>query len=398
MSSRALQHRHRRLRLHGPDALQRVPQGLPTSSTPRYQPVLKAVCGRDEAKTKAFADKWGYESTETDWRKLIERKDIDAIDICTPNNTHAEIAIAAATGGQDGALRKAARDGRRRRARRWCEAVEKAGVPNTVWYNYRRVPAVTLAKQLDRRRASSGKIFHYRANFLQDWTISRRPPAGRRRPLAARRRRRPARGVTGDLLAHCIDTAIWLNGSDRQRQRDDRDVHQGAQAHAHRQGREGRHRRRLHVPLPLRQRLARPLRIHPLRPRPQGALHVRDQRRERARSSGTCTTCTGCSTSTTATKARPRLAQRPRHRRRPALHEELVGAGPADRLRAHLRPPGRRLPRSGWRRASPARRRSATRWKRRKSATRFWSLGGRGSGWSWGQHDKWRVAPFVDKN
>src|SRR4028119_1359960 len=64
------------------------------------QPVLKAVCGRDEGKVKDFARKWGYESTETDWRKVVERKDIDAIDICTPNNSHKEIAIAAAKAGE----------------------------------------------------------------------------------------------------------------------------------------------------------------------------------------------------------------------------------------------------------------------------------------------------------
>ena len=62
--------------------------------------MLKAVCARDEAKAKAFADKWGYESIETDWRKLLARKDIDAVDICTPNNLHKEIAIAAAEAGK----------------------------------------------------------------------------------------------------------------------------------------------------------------------------------------------------------------------------------------------------------------------------------------------------------
>ena len=90
------------------------------------------------------------------------------------------------------------------------EAVEKAGVANTVWYNYRRVPAVTLAKQLiDEGRL--GRIFHYRAQFLQDWTIDANLPQGgaalwRLDVNAA------GSGVTGDLLAHCIDTAIWLNG------------------------------------------------------------------------------------------------------------------------------------------------------------------------------------------
>ena len=65
-----------------------------------HQPVLKAICGRNEANTRAFADKWGYESIETDWRKLVERKDIDVIDICTPNDSHMEIAIAAAQAGK----------------------------------------------------------------------------------------------------------------------------------------------------------------------------------------------------------------------------------------------------------------------------------------------------------
>src|SRR5215208_6752560 len=112
-----------------------------------YRPVLKAACGRDKDQTKKFADTWGYESVETDWRKLIERKDIDAIDICTPNNTHKEMALAAAKAGKmilcEKPLSMNAKDGEE-----MCQAVEKAGVRNMVWYNYRRVPAVTFAKQL----------------------------------------------------------------------------------------------------------------------------------------------------------------------------------------------------------------------------------------------------------
>ena len=91
--------------------------------------------------------KWGYESVETDWRKLIDRKDIDLIDITSPNNTHAEIAIAAAKAGKMVLCEKPlGRNGAG--GAKMVEAVEKAGVPNMVWYNYRRVPAVTLAKQL----------------------------------------------------------------------------------------------------------------------------------------------------------------------------------------------------------------------------------------------------------
>src|ERR1051326_1364431 len=97
-----------------------------------YQPVLKALCARSADKAKAFADKWGYESVETDWRRLVERKDIDLIDICTPNNTHAEMAIAVAQAGKmilcEKPLALNAAEGKR-----MVEAVERAGVPNMVW-------------------------------------------------------------------------------------------------------------------------------------------------------------------------------------------------------------------------------------------------------------------------
>ena len=174
-----------------------------------YQPVLKAVCARDAAKAQAFAANWGYESVETDWRKLIEREDIDLVDIASPNNTHAEIAIAAAKAGKMILCEKPlAMNGAE--AEKMVRAIEKAKVPNMVWYNYRRVPAITLAKQLI-DEGKLGKIFHYRAKFLQDWTISKDLPQG-----GAGLWRLDAKvagsGVTGDLLAHCIDTAMWLNG------------------------------------------------------------------------------------------------------------------------------------------------------------------------------------------
>ncbi len=175
-----------------------------------YRPVLKAVCARDREKAQAFADTWGYESVETDWKALLKRDDIYAVDICTPNNLHREIAIAAAEAGKailcEKPLAINAAEGEEMVA-----AVEKAGVPNIVWYNYRRVPAVTLAKKLiDEGRL--GRIFHFRSVFLQDWTIAADLPQGgaalwRLDVNAA------GSGVTGDLLAHCIDTAIWLNGS-----------------------------------------------------------------------------------------------------------------------------------------------------------------------------------------
>jgi myo-inositol 2-dehydrogenase/D-chiro-inositol 1-dehydrogenase len=174
-----------------------------------YEPVLKAVCARNPERARAFADTWGYESIESDWRSLVKRADIDLIDIASPNDTHAEIAIAAAKAGKMVLCEKPL--GRTSaEAKAMVDAVEKAGVPNMVWYNYRRVPAVALAKQLiDEGRL--GRIFHYRAKFLQDWTISQDLPQGGeglwRLDVGV-----AGSGVTGDLLAHCIDTALWLNG------------------------------------------------------------------------------------------------------------------------------------------------------------------------------------------
>jgi len=175
----------------------------------QYTPVLKAVCSRREGKVKAFAEQWGYESIETDWKALIARDDIDAVDICTPNEMHAEIAIAAARAGKMILCEKPlARN--LEEAQQMVDAVEKAGVKNTVWYNYRRTPAVTLAKQII-DSGKLGRIFHYRANFLQDWTINADLPQGGD-ALWRLDAESAGSGVTGDLLAHCIDTAMWLNG------------------------------------------------------------------------------------------------------------------------------------------------------------------------------------------
>ena len=174
-----------------------------------YRPVLKAVCARNAEQAQAFAARWGYESVETDWKKLISRKDIDCVDICVPNNLHHDIAIAAAKAGKmvlcEKPLSMDTKEGQK-----MVTAVEKAKVPNMVWYNYRRVPAVTLAKQLV-DEGKLGRIFHYRAVFLQDWTMSADLPQGGT-ALWRLDAKAAGSGVTGDLLAHCIDTALWING------------------------------------------------------------------------------------------------------------------------------------------------------------------------------------------
>ena len=174
-----------------------------------YAPVLKTVCARNAEKAGAFAAKWGYEKVETDWRKVVADPAIDLVDICLPNNLHAEVAIAAAEAGKaiicEKPLARTAAE-----AEPMVAAVEKAGVPNFVSFNYRRIPAVALAKQII-DSGKLGKIFHYRANFLQDWTINADVPQGGKDTWRLSVDEAGS-GVTGDLLAHCIDLALWQNG------------------------------------------------------------------------------------------------------------------------------------------------------------------------------------------
>jgi predicted dehydrogenase len=174
-----------------------------------HRPVLKCLCARDAAKAGVFAETWGYESVETDWKKVIERDDIDLVDICSPNDSHLEIAVAAAKAGKMVACEKPLAMNVAE-AEEMTAAVEEAGVPNMVWFNYRRVPAISLARQVV-EEGRIGKPYHYRATYLQDWTIAEDVPQGG----AALWRldvNVAGSGVTGDLLAHSIDTAMWLNG------------------------------------------------------------------------------------------------------------------------------------------------------------------------------------------
>ena len=143
-----------------------------------------------EDKIKSFAENWGYESYETDWRKLVARKDIDLIDIGSPNNTHHEIVLAAAKAGKmilcEKPLAMNVAEGEEMVA-----AVEKAGVPNMVWFNYRRVPAIALAKQIDRRRPHRPAV-PLSGHVPAGLDHRRRRAARRRGPLAAGRRAWPA--------------------------------------------------------------------------------------------------------------------------------------------------------------------------------------------------------------
>jgi predicted dehydrogenase len=168
----------------------------------RFELKRKVVCGRDAARLQDMASRWDWEETSTNWRSVIDRKDIQIVDIATPNNLHAEIAIAAAQAGKIVLCEKPL-------ARNLEEAASMAQaakhVPNLVWFNYRRVPAITLAKQIiDEGRL--GKIYHYRANYLQSWGADPNLNGWRFKASEA------GSGVVGDLLAHLVDIAMVLNG------------------------------------------------------------------------------------------------------------------------------------------------------------------------------------------
>ncbi len=174
-----------------------------------YQPVLKCCCARNVENLKKFQAAWGYESIETDWRKVVESDDIDIIDVVTPNFLHKDMVIAAAEAGKIIICEKPLAMNSQE-ATEMVAAVEKAGVPSCVSFCYRRNPSVALFKQLvDENRI--GRPFHYRATYNQDYTISTKVPVG-----GASLWRLDANvagsGVTGDLLAHSIDCAEWLNG------------------------------------------------------------------------------------------------------------------------------------------------------------------------------------------
>jgi len=174
-----------------------------------YEPVMKVVCDSNEKKVKEFAENWGWENIETNWHNMVDRKDVDLVDICTPNNTHYEIAMAAARDGKIIACEKPLAMNAEE-AQLMTEAVEKSGKPNMVWFNYRRVPAAALTKQII-EEGRIGRVFHYRAKYLQDYTISPDVPQGGD-ALWRLDARVAGSGVTGDLLAHSIDMATWLIG------------------------------------------------------------------------------------------------------------------------------------------------------------------------------------------
>lgn len=168
-------------------------------------PAMRAICGRDEAGVRKAADELGWQGYETDWRKLIARDDIGLVDVSTPGDSHAEIAIAAAEAGKHVYCEKPLAN-TLDEARAMVAAVEKAGVVNFVNFNYRRVPAIAFARQLI-DQGFVGEIRHWRAVYLQDWIVDPQFPL-----VWRLQKELTGSGALGDIGAHIIDLARMLVG------------------------------------------------------------------------------------------------------------------------------------------------------------------------------------------
>jgi predicted dehydrogenase len=170
-----------------------------------FKPVLKAACDINPQSQKDFAERLGWESFETSWETMIGRNDIDIIDICTPNNTHMPIAVAAAKAGKHVICEKpAAMDAAE--AKQMYEAAEKAGVKNMIAFNYRRVPALALAKKMI-EEGKLGIIYHLNAVYYQDWLVDPEFPWVWRHDANL-----AGSGAHGDMNAHTVDLARFLVG------------------------------------------------------------------------------------------------------------------------------------------------------------------------------------------
>lgn len=171
----------------------------------KAHPVLHTICGRNAREVAAAGKKLGWSRAETDWQKVVANPEIDIIDINTSNEWHAPIAIAAARAGKHILCEKPlALDAKE--ARSMMVAAEKAGVVNMVCHNYRRIPALVLAQRII-AAGDLGKIYHYRARYLQDWIVDPAFPFNWRFD-----KKRSGSDANGDINAHIIDLARYLVG------------------------------------------------------------------------------------------------------------------------------------------------------------------------------------------
>ncbi len=171
-------------------------------------PVMRAVCGRDPARVAQAAQRLGWDSTETDWTRLLVRTDIDLVDICTPGDTHAEIAIAALEAGKHVLCEKPLAN-TVSEAEAMAAAAGRAaehGVRAMVGFTYRRVPAIALARRLV-QEGRIGEVRHVRAQYLQDWLSDPRAPMSWRLE-----KDKAGSGALGDIGAHVVDLTQHITG------------------------------------------------------------------------------------------------------------------------------------------------------------------------------------------
>lgn len=170
-----------------------------------YEPVLKIAAGTDEAATKAFAEKWGFERFTTDWREAVEREDVDVVNIVTPTYLHKEMVVLAAKNKKHIFCEKPCAMSAKE-AEEMEAACEKAGVLHYLNHNYRRVPAVSYAKQLI-DEGKIGEIYHFRGAYLQDWIMDEDFPLTWHLKCET-----AGGGPLFDLASHSVDLARYLVG------------------------------------------------------------------------------------------------------------------------------------------------------------------------------------------
>ncbi|MFQ5741037.1 MAG: Gfo/Idh/MocA family protein [Acidobacteriota bacterium] len=169
------------------------------------RPRMKVICGRHAARVKEAADRYGWEEQASDWREVVGRKDIDVVDICSPGDTHHPIAVAAAQAGKVVFCEKPLANDLTQ-AEQMYQAVLSAGVLHMICHNYRKVPAVVLARTLI-ENGRLGELYHFRGTYLQDWIVDPEFPL-----LWRLKKEKAGSGALGDILSHSLDLARYLVG------------------------------------------------------------------------------------------------------------------------------------------------------------------------------------------
>lgn len=178
---------------------------VPLFFDPPVMPVRKVVCGRHEGPLKEFAERWGWEDTETDWKKMVHRDDVDIVDVSVPQYLHYDVAMEAIKAGKHVFCEKPLALNYKQ-AKEMYEAAEKAGVKHYLNHNYRRCPAVRLAKRLI-DEGKIGKIYHWRGAYLQSWIMDPNFPL-----TWNLQKEKAGSGPQGDLNSHSVDLARYLVG------------------------------------------------------------------------------------------------------------------------------------------------------------------------------------------